>query len=109
MGEAQAAVSGVTVAWIALVVSIGALFLSTYRWCIGRRRNRILGDPAVARSAIVNGRDRFQEIVSLGGKDKDFFTSEANRSIDQALRDAAGRRPDKRLRGQLEHPGRESR
>jgi hypothetical protein len=90
------------IAWIALGVSIGALALSGYQWISGRRRNRILGDPEVVRAAVVNARDRFQEIISLGGEDGDFFLRDAHRLIGQALRDASARRPDKRLNELLE-------
>ena len=90
------------IAWIALGVSIGAFALSAYQWISGRRRNRILGDPEVARVAIVNARDRFQEIRAVGGEDTEFFLQEGHRLTGQALRDASARRPDKQLTGLLE-------
>jgi hypothetical protein len=90
------------IAWIALGVSIGALTLGIFQWITGRRRNRVLGDPEVARTAIVNARDRFQEIVDVGGEDRAFFQNEGHRSISQALRDVSARRQDLHLNELLE-------
>jgi len=86
------------IADIALILSIVGNVISVSRWLYRRHARLTLGPSSEIREAIHSIRERFDDLIALGGSDTGYFTDVANRGQGQRIQDLLDRTTDDELK-----------